>query len=276
MAQMQPLATGQNPNVNNIGALAVDPANLQTIYAGTGEANFNNDGGAGAGILKSTDGGDHWVIVSRGPSNAFVGQSISKIILTPGGIFAAVVPTGANAPTADDGVYKRSDGGLSWTKQTVGFGLIIPTDLAFANGKLYAGLGNPLGITNWANYSNIGAVGIYSSSYTGGTEAGGVWLGWDAVGGTNAPYSGMASEMFGTAGPIGRVSLAASPDGTALYVAVASPQANGVSPLAFVKKKATTPEGHGLTSFRPTQTKASLPALIARQIRLLKEGIISH
>jgi hypothetical protein len=49
---------------NAFGALIVDPTDPSgdTLYAGTGEANAINQ--AGLGLYKSTDGGDHWTLVS--------------------------------------------------------------------------------------------------------------------------------------------------------------------------------------------------------------------
>src|ERR1035438_3878512 len=43
-----------------ISTLAMDPANPNIIYAGTGEAMYNLDAVRGAGIFKTTDGGTTW------------------------------------------------------------------------------------------------------------------------------------------------------------------------------------------------------------------------
>ena len=40
--------------------MVIDPANPNTIYAGTGEGFFNVDAIRGAGIFKSTDAGASW------------------------------------------------------------------------------------------------------------------------------------------------------------------------------------------------------------------------
>ena len=42
------------------GSIAIDPQNPDTVYVGTGEENFAQDAYYGAGILKSTDGGQTW------------------------------------------------------------------------------------------------------------------------------------------------------------------------------------------------------------------------
>lgn len=85
---------------NAIGTLTYDAAN-HTLYAGTGEANASGDSEAGIGIYKSTDGGNTWAYLSAtigpittfspgtgtngtyGPGNAFLGRSISSIVVDP-------------------------------------------------------------------------------------------------------------------------------------------------------------------------------------------------
>src|SRR5206468_5723830 len=48
----------------NIGALAIDPANPDVIYCGTGEANLSSDSYGGVGIYKTTDGGNTWKLLA--------------------------------------------------------------------------------------------------------------------------------------------------------------------------------------------------------------------
>src|SRR5262249_52960930 len=85
---------------NAIGALTYDAAH-NTLYAGTGEANASGDSEAGLGIWKSTDGGNTWTQLTAtigpittfspgtgpngtyGPGNAFLGRSISSIVVDP-------------------------------------------------------------------------------------------------------------------------------------------------------------------------------------------------
>ena len=43
-----------------VNSMLLDPRNPDTLYAGTGEGLFNGDGVRGAGLLKSTDGGETW------------------------------------------------------------------------------------------------------------------------------------------------------------------------------------------------------------------------
>ena len=56
----------------SIGALAIDPKDPRTIWAGTGEGWTRNSVSIGDGIWKSTDGGENWTQMSirRGSDGA--------------------------------------------------------------------------------------------------------------------------------------------------------------------------------------------------------------
>jgi hypothetical protein len=71
----------------SIGALAVDPLNPDIIYVGTGEENFigqygckpyRSDQYPGAGVFKSTDGGDSW-----NQAGEFFSESMCRIAIHP-------------------------------------------------------------------------------------------------------------------------------------------------------------------------------------------------
>ena len=81
----------------DINSLVLDPQTPSTIYAGTT---------GGVGVYKSTDGGDNWVALNTGLSNAFV-VALAIDPITPSTIYAAT-----NIPTF--GVLKSTNGGTSW------------------------------------------------------------------------------------------------------------------------------------------------------------------
>ena len=68
-----------------IGSIAVDPTNPQTIYVGTGEANFTLDDYWGMGVFKSTDGGVTWTQYGfdANYNSIFYGLSIGRIVVDP-------------------------------------------------------------------------------------------------------------------------------------------------------------------------------------------------
>ncbi len=104
-----------------VGALAIDPRNPSTLYAGRWEL----------GIYKSTDGGLSWQPLDLG--------------FHPSGVVSiAVDPTNSTvvfAGTAEDGLFKSADGGGHWARVDTG----QPNSQFFAlaidqNSAIYAGV----------------------------------------------------------------------------------------------------------------------------------------
>ena len=84
------------------GALAFDPSNTATVYAGTGEGNSYSS--LGQGILRSTDGGTTWALLTAGP---FVGQGFFRIIVDQANRQHLLAAT-------TGGLYESADGGVTW------------------------------------------------------------------------------------------------------------------------------------------------------------------
>ena len=98
-----------------IGALTIDAADPNVVYAGTGEYNVDS---WGCGILRSTDGGTSWtqlgatafrVTLSGVPHGS---ASFGRILVSrpPGGSVANTVLIAAS----NVGVYRSTDGGGNW------------------------------------------------------------------------------------------------------------------------------------------------------------------
>jgi len=105
------------PSVQSIGALAVDPTNTKIVWAGSGESWMRNSVSIGDGIYKSTDGGENWTNVGLKDS-----EHIVKVIVNPkDGNTVFVCATGsAFADNDAGGVYKTTDGGKNWRKVLAG------------------------------------------------------------------------------------------------------------------------------------------------------------
>src|SRR5690349_18151587 len=105
------------PTVQSIGALAVDPANTKIVWAGSGESWMRNSVSIGDGIYKSTDGGENWTNVGLKDS-----EHIVKVIVNPKDGNTVFVCATGSAFTDNDagGVYKTTDGGKNWRKVLAG------------------------------------------------------------------------------------------------------------------------------------------------------------
>ncbi len=136
-----------------ISCIAFDPTNSQIFYVGTGEGWYNADAVNGAGIWKTTDGGQNWARLNSTNNNSF--KSVQKIVVNSSGRVIA----GTNK-----GILVSDDGGNNWSNKYSGF--ISDIELGDGN-NVYAGMGrlNTSGLflksinngDSWSDYtSNIG------------------------------------------------------------------------------------------------------------------------
>ncbi|MFF0342771.1 hypothetical protein [Kribbella sp. NPDC004875] len=103
--------TDDQPTLS-IGALAFDPSDVSTVYAGTGEGN-SEYASLGQGLLVSHDGGSSWTQVAE---QVFAGVGFYKIAVDPaGGGRLLVATTGGAAETPDGGAtWSLLHRGLTW------------------------------------------------------------------------------------------------------------------------------------------------------------------
>jgi photosystem II stability/assembly factor-like uncharacterized protein len=97
--------------IASIGAIAVAPSDPNVIYVGTGESDIRLDLGSGDGVYKSVDAGATWKNVGLKDS-----RQISRIVVDPKNPNIVYVGALGHAygPSAERGVYKSTDGGVTW------------------------------------------------------------------------------------------------------------------------------------------------------------------
>jgi photosystem II stability/assembly factor-like uncharacterized protein len=97
----------------SIGDVAVAPSNSDVVWVGTGEANLFRASMPGAGLYKSRDGG-------RTFSHAGLGDThtIARIVIHPTDPDTVYVAASGHAWTENEerGVFKTTDGGVTWSK----------------------------------------------------------------------------------------------------------------------------------------------------------------
>ncbi|PWU21319.1 MAG: hypothetical protein C5B50_01955 [Verrucomicrobia bacterium] len=191
-----------------MGAIAFAPSDPRIVYAGTGEANFTWESYAGAGLLKSTDGGAHWSTITTSP---FVGLAFSAVRVDPNdpNVISVATTRGyagrrANGvdppPSPPAGVFLTKIGGLGWSRTLIGQATALevnPSNFL----QQYAGLGEING--EFAN-------GVYRSMNGAQT--------WSPITG---PWSSMAG--------VGRIALAIAPSRPdVVYVSIQDTNTSGL------------------------------------------------
>ncbi len=179
-----------------MGAIAFAPSNPNIIYAGTGGERLFVQGGAG--LLKSSDGGSTWTLLA---TSTFAKKSFTDIWVDPTNpnlLSAAIVRafsgyTGYPPPIPPSGIFKSTDGGVTWAQKLAGQATDLEVDPSDFN-RQYAGIGEVFG--NAAN-------GVYRSTDAGNT--------WTLI---NGPWTTML-------GGVGHTELGMAPSNpNTLYVSI--------------------------------------------------------
>jgi len=96
-----------------IGDVTIAPSNPGIIWVGTGEANIFRSSNAGAGVFKSTDGGQTWRHMGLAGT-----LTIARIVIHPTNPEIVYVAASGHEWTDNEerGVFKTTDGGATWQK----------------------------------------------------------------------------------------------------------------------------------------------------------------
>ena len=97
----------------SIGDVTIAPSDPDTVWIGTGEANIFRSSMAGAGVYKSTDAGQTWKHMGLGDTH-----TIPRIVIHPRNPDIVYVAASGHEWTdnPDRGLYRSTDGGVTWEK----------------------------------------------------------------------------------------------------------------------------------------------------------------
>lgn len=135
---------GENLESLTFGAIAIDPQNPETIYAGTGEVRFNfgNNIYDGKGLFKSTDGGQTWIepTTQFGPQTHFAALRVDPF--NSDTVYAALASgyTYVSSP-GNEGIWVSANGGQNWTRTLVADDAFEVLPHPTRNGHVYCGIG---------------------------------------------------------------------------------------------------------------------------------------
>jgi photosystem II stability/assembly factor-like uncharacterized protein len=158
-----------------ISSITYDPNDHQVFYAGTGEAFtarviYRESSGVGAGIFKSTDGGQNWQQLPSTSNWKYVTDIEVRNENGTSVIYAGVasgIYHGTQQSEPSDGLYRSANGGQTWT-QVMPFIPLTNNPYAVADIEITAG--NRIIVGSMANLNGDGGATIlYSDQGTAGS-----------------------------------------------------------------------------------------------------------
>lgn len=155
--------------VQSIGSLAVAPSDPNIVWAGTGEAHIRSHISIGQGIYRSLDAGKTWQLMGLEKTGR-----IARVVVHPTNpdiVLACALGT-AYGPQQERGVFRTTDGGVTWTRTLFTTEDAGCSDLAMHPGNprvLYAGMWQ-IEIRTWGRTSGGPGSGLFKS-----TDGGVTW-----------------------------------------------------------------------------------------------------
>lgn len=130
--------SGATDSSISIGAVAVQPGNADVVLAGTGDTNDLSSSYYGAGILRSTDGGNSWSLITKtkdlesglGISDySFIGEGFSGfawsttntslVVAAVSDAYEGLLVNAQQLGKSSRGLYYSTDAGASWHMATM-------------------------------------------------------------------------------------------------------------------------------------------------------------
>ncbi len=191
----------------SVGAVAVAPSDPNVVWVGTGEANNRQSSCWGAGVFRSTDGGETWTALGLEATH-----HIQRIIVHPTDAGTAYVAAVGKlwGPNPERGLYRTTDAGKTWA-------LVLAVDADTGCTEVAMDPSNPSTLYAAMYQRRRAAFG-----FTGAGPGSGLYKTTDA----GATWTRLEAGL--PRGPLGRIGLAVSRKSPQTVYATVEANAGGV------------------------------------------------
>ncbi|GAB5521334.1 MAG: hypothetical protein RhofKO_35850 [Rhodothermales bacterium] len=192
--------------VLNIGDIALDPRDPETLYVGTGEANGGHNNFSGGGLYKSVNGGQSWDLLGLEATT-----SIARVAVHPeqtNTLFVAAMGS-YFAPNPERGLYRSDDGGQTWTKP-----FFVSDSTGVIDVVIHPTQPDTMWLATWERVRRVTGAQLYGTTsaiwrtYDGGTT----WAKLGAANGLPDPSGRYGSNPRSGLGRIGLALSQSNPD----------------------------------------------------------------
>jgi hypothetical protein len=129
--------TDNQPSLE-VNTLAIAPSTPAVLYGGTG--NYGPFASAGIGILRSLDGGSTWTFVAPAAFTDVDYFGFAAMVVSPSDpLVVLAASSDFFGPKPSSGVFKSTDGGVTWNQKLAGVGTALVASPASFN-QQYAAL----------------------------------------------------------------------------------------------------------------------------------------
>jgi photosystem II stability/assembly factor-like uncharacterized protein len=203
---------------HSIGSVAIAPSDPDLVYVGTGEANNRQSSSFGEGMYRSTDGGETFEHVGLRET-----QTIARVRVHPDNADVVWVAALGQlfAPNEERGVFKSTDGGMTWRK-------VLYVDENTGATDLVIDPANP-DILHAATYQRRRT----ACCFVGGGPGSAIWRSTDG----GETWMRLAADAGLPRGTLGRIALAVTPADPDVVYAQIEAAADAEQPLTEAERE---------------------------------------